>query len=34
MYEYITPEMGDSLLKDCLEIKRMLIVSLNTAKGN
>lgn len=34
MSEYITSEMGDSLLKDCLEIKRMLIASLNTAKGN
>ena len=32
--EYITTEMGDSLLSDCLEIKRILIASINTAKGN
>lgn len=30
--EYISKEMGDSLLGDCLEIKRMLIASINTAK--
>ena len=33
MSEYITEEMGKSLLNDCLEIKRMLIASINTAKG-
>ena len=32
--EYLNDEMAESLLKDCLEIKRMLIASLNTAKGN
>lgn len=34
MSEYITEEMGVSLLKDCLEIKRILIASINTAKEN
>ena len=34
MSEYITEDMGQSLLKDCLEIKRMLIASINTAKEN
>ena len=34
MSEYITEDMGQSLLKDCLEIKRMLIASINTAKDN
>lgn len=33
MSEYITEEMGNSLLNDCLEIKRILIASINTAKG-
>ena len=32
--DYITADMGKSLLADCLEIKRMLIASINTAKGN
>lgn len=32
--EYITHEMGESLLHDCLEIKRILIASINTAKNN
>ena len=32
--DYITEDMGKSLLKDCLEIKRILIASINTAKGN
>lgn len=32
--EYITGEMGESLLDDCLEIKRMLIASIKTAKAN
>ena len=32
MSEYITEEMGNSLLNDCLEIKRILIASINTAK--
>ena len=32
--EYITEEMGKSLLNDCLEIKRILVASINTAKGN
>ena len=30
--EYINDIMSDSLLDDCLEIKRMLVASLNTAK--
>ena len=30
--DFITIELGNSLLKDCLEIKRILISSLNTAK--
>ena len=34
MSEYISDEMGRSLLCDCLEIKRMLISSINTAKEN
>ena len=32
--EYIDDAMGESLLKDCLEIKRLLIASINTAKKN
>ena len=32
--EYISEEQGNSLLTDCLEIKRILISSLNTAKDN
>ena len=31
---YISQEMGDSLLRDCLELKRLLIASLNTAKNH
>ena len=31
--EYITDEMGKSLLDDCLEIKRILIATLNTSKS-
>ena len=34
MSEYVTADMGHSLLSDCLEIKRILIASINTAKGN
>jgi len=34
MSEYITEDMGKSLLDDCFEIKRILIASLNTAKEN
>ena len=34
MSEYITEDMGQSLLKDCLDIKRMLIASITTAKEN
>ena len=30
--EYLTNDMGDSLLTDCLELKRMLVASINTAK--
>ena len=32
--EYITEAEGSSLLNDCLEIKRILISTLNTAKNN
>jgi len=34
MSEYITEDMGNSLLSDCLEIKKILIASINTAKEN
>ena len=34
MSEYITEDMGQSLLNDCLEIKRILIASINAAKKN
>ena len=32
--DYITENEGKSLIDDCLEIKRILISSLNTAKQN
>ena len=32
--EYITAEEGNSLLEKCLEIKRILISTLNTSKKN
>ena len=32
--EYISEKEGDSLLNDCLEIKRILVATLNTAKNN
>ena len=32
--EYIEKNLGESMLEDCLEIKRILISSLNTAKRN
>ena len=32
--EYIDEKMTSSLLDDCLEIKRILIASINTAKEN
>ena len=34
MSEYINQAEGESLIKDCLEIKRILTATLNTAKGN
>ena len=34
MSEYIDDKMGDSLLNDCMEIKRILVASINTAKEN
>ena len=34
MSDYINEEMGQSLLSDCLEIKRILVSTINTAKGN
>lgn len=30
--DYLTEEEGESLIRDCLEIKRILVASLNTAK--
>ena len=30
MSEYITEDMGNSLLNDCLEIKRILVASINS----
>ena len=32
--EYLEEQQAASLLNDCLEIKRILIASINTAKGN
>ena len=32
--DYITENEGDSLLTDCLEIKKILISTLNTTKNN
>ena len=32
--DYLTEAEGDSLLTDCLEIKRILISTLNTSKEN
>ncbi|MBO5089480.1 MAG: four helix bundle protein [Clostridia bacterium] len=34
MSKYIDDKMSNSLLNDCLEIKRILISSINTAKEN
>ena len=34
MSNYISKEMSESLISDCLDIKRMLIASLNTAKSS
>ncbi|MBE6758775.1 MAG: four helix bundle protein [Ruminococcaceae bacterium] len=33
MSEYLTDTEGESLITDCLEIKRILIATLNTAKS-
>lgn len=30
--DYINADMGNSILQDCLELKRILIASINTAK--
>ena len=32
--DYLTEQKGESLLNDCLEIKRILVSTLNTAKVN
>ena len=32
--DYLTKQEGDSLLEDCLELKRILVSTLNTAKSN
>ncbi len=34
MSEYIDDEMSNSLINDCLELKRLLVSSINTAKSN
>ena len=34
MSEYITETEGNSLISDCLEIKRILVATLNAAKQN
>ena len=34
MSEYIDDEISNSLITDCLELKRLLISSINTAKTN
>lgn len=34
MSEYIDEKMYNSLLEDCLELKRILVSSINTAKAN
>ena len=34
MSEYITEDMEKYLLNDCLEIKRILVASINTEKEN
>ena len=34
MSEYIDENMSKSLLNDCLEIKRILVASINTSKEN
>ena len=34
MSEYITQNEGESLLSDCLEIKKILVSTLNSAKVN
>ena len=31
--EYITDEIFDNLIRDCLSIKKMLVATLNTAKS-
>ena len=33
-YDYLDDTMASSMLRDCLEIKRILISSINTAKEN
>ena len=32
--DYLDENMASSMLSDCLEIKRILVASINTAKGN
>ena len=34
MSDYVSEDLGESLLNDCLEIKRILVASINTAKEN
>lgn len=32
--EYISKQEGDSIISDCLELKKLLVATLNTAKEN
>ena len=32
--EYINTDMSESLISDCLELKRILVATINTAKSN
>ena len=34
MSDYVSEDLGESLLNDCLEIKRILVATINTAKEN
>lgn len=34
MSDYVSEDLGESLLNDCLELKRILVASINTAKEN
>ena len=34
MSDFVSEDLGESLLNDCLELKRILVASINTAKEN